>query len=137
MLEKYVLGKKEVKIALEQNSTENNLRNVFNTINIKYNGFGEMNKPDFSKMEECINFINKELRAYEDDFRIILIEKDEYGGGIDYNKTRIDNMRTALTGLKNKIEEAELLIKSDELLYGPFKKQITSAKEVVDILKNI
>jgi predicted nuclease with TOPRIM domain len=120
----------------QPNNEETEIKKISNLFDKAYETFNN-NAPDFSKIEECLGDIKDELRAYNDDFTVILHEKEEHGGGIEENRNRIENMKIALSSLKEKIGNAEFIIKSNELLYGPFKKQIDSTKKIISILEKI
>jgi hypothetical protein len=94
-------------------------------------------KPEFWKVRQYISEIEKEVKAFQDDFNILLHEEKKYGGGIEGNEGRIKSMRRAVPSFKAMVEATEGVINSDEVLFGPYKKQIESARRMLVILEKI
>lgn len=93
--------------------------------------------PDLSLINGYIEKLWKEINYYAEDFEIILREREENGGGINYQQDRIRQMRNAVSKIESIVEEAEDVIASNEILYSPYKAQINAAKKIVAALKTV
>lgn len=96
----------------------------------------EDSEPDFSIIENCIREIKREIKAYQEDFQIILREDEEHGDGLSH-KERIKDMQESISMLKSETEKAESIIASEESLFAPYREQIEATKKIILALEKI
>ncbi|MCU0679019.1 MAG: hypothetical protein MUC28_01050 [Planctomycetes bacterium] len=108
------------------------IRESFNSAEKKFYN----NEPDFSKIEEIMKEIRQELRKFKDDFLIVFREDPGDRANFGQKNDLIDAMKDGVFGLENKIIQAGKII-DDNKYFEPYRKQIKSAEEIVEILKKI
>jgi len=93
-------------------------------------------EPDFSEIKKRMNKIKEEIVTYRGDFSVILREEPQYGGGLEGNQDRIQNMKKAILPLEAEIKEAASIIDSNKF-FEIYRKQIIAANKIIEALKKI